>query len=196
MDLSNQTIVITGLGGQGIVKFIQILGDALTSKGFTVISSETHGLSQRGGKVKCFIRYGNANTSPIPLNYSANIIITFEKSCILDALEYARRDKGTRIIVVEYEKPLSSQNYPSDDYFKQILSTYSKEIYSLDIDKAKIDMKFLNTFMLGFILSFLPLKFEDLKTSLEKYFLNCDFERNLKSLQNGFELAQGKSEKK
>ena len=112
MDLSSQTIVITGLGGQGIVKFIQILGDALTSKNFTVISSETHGLSQRGGNVKCFIRYGNALTSPLPLNYSADIIITLEKSCILDVLEYARRDKATRLIITEYVKPLKNQNYP------------------------------------------------------------------------------------
>jgi indolepyruvate ferredoxin oxidoreductase beta subunit len=196
MDLSSKTIVITGLGGQGIVKFIQILGDALTSKGFTVISSETHGLSQRGGKVKCFIRYGNALTSPIPLNNSADIIITLEKSCILDVLEYARRDKGTRLIITEYKKPLRNQNYPSDDFFKQILSTYSKEIYYLDIGKAKIEMKFLNTFVLGFIISFLPLKFEDFKTSLKKYFLNGDFKRNLKFLQSGFELIKGESEKK
>ena len=195
MDLSSQTIVITGLGGQGIVKFIQILGDALTSKGFTVISSETHGLSQRGGKVKCFIRYGNALTSPVPLNYSADIIITLEKSCILDVLEYARRDKATRLIITEYVKPLKNQNYPSDDFFKQVLSTYSKEIFYLDIDKAKLDNKFLNTFMLGFILSFLPLKLENLKTSLRKHFLNDDLERNLKFLQSGFEFARSELEK-
>lgn len=196
MELISQTIVITGLGGQGIVKFIQILGDALTNKGFTVISSETHGLSQRGGKVKCFIRYGNALSSPIPLNYSADIIITLEKSCILDVLEYARRDKGTKLIITEYEKPLKNQKYPSDDFFKQTLSVHSKEIYYLDIGKMKLDIKFLNTFILGFILSFLPLKFENLKTSLEKYFSDSDLKKNQKFLQSGFELAQRKSEKK
>ena len=196
MEVSNQTIVITGLGGQGIVKFIQILGDALTSKGFTVMSSETHGLSQRGGKVRCFIRYGNALTSPIPLNNSADIIITLEKSCILDVLEYAKRDRGTKLIITEYKKLLKNQKYPSDDFFKQILSTCSKEIYYLDISKAKIEMKFLNTFVLGFILTFLPIKFEDLKTSLKKYFLNGDFNRNLKFLQRGFELTKGESERK
>ena len=196
MDLSNQTIVITGLGGQGIVKFIQILGDALTSKGFIVISSETHGLSQRGGKVKCFIRYGNKLTSPLPLNCSADVIITLEKSSILDVLEYAKRDKSTILIITEYEKPVKSQIYPSDDFFKQVLSTYSNNIQYLDISKVKLDMKFLNTFMLGFICSFLPLNYETLKTSLEKYFSNDNLKKNQKFLQSGFELAQGKSEKK
>jgi indolepyruvate ferredoxin oxidoreductase beta subunit len=190
MGLLSQTIVITGLGGQGLVRFIQILGDALMNKGFTVVTSETHGLSQRGGKVKCFLQYGNKLTSPVPLNNSADIIITLEKSCILDVLEYAKVNKSTRLIITEYKRPLRSQVYPSDDFFKQVLSAYSNEIYYLDINKVKLDKKFLNTFILGFLLSFLPLGYENLKTSLEKYFLNGNLEKNLKFLQSGFDYSR------
>jgi indolepyruvate ferredoxin oxidoreductase beta subunit len=195
MDLLSQTIVITGLGGQGIVRFIQILGDALTNKGFTVMTSETHGLSQRGGKVKCFLRYGDKLTSPLPLNCTSDIIITLEKSCILDVLEYAKVDKSTRLVITEYKKSLINQTYPSDIFFSQILSTFSKEIYYLDVDKKNIEIRFLNTFILGFILPLLPLEHENLKTSLAKYFLNGDLEKNLKILQSGFELARWELEK-
>ena len=190
MDSLSQTIVITGLGGQGIVRFIEILGDALTNKGFTVVTSETHGLSQRGGKVKCFLRYGNKLTSPIPLNNSADTIIALEKSCILDVLEYAKVNKSTRLIITEYRRTQKNQIYPSDDFFKQLLSTYSNEICYLDIGKVKLDMKFLNTFILGFLLSFLPLRYENLKTSLEKYFSDGNLEKNLKFLQSGFGYTQ------
>ena len=190
MDLLSQTIVITGLGGQGIVRFIQILGDALTNKGFTVMTSETHGLSQRGGKVKCFLRYGDKLTSPLPLNCTSDIIITLEKSCILDVLEYAKVNKSTRLIITEYRRTQKNQIYPSDDFFKQLLSTYSNEICYLDIGKVKLDMKFLNTFILGFLLSFLPLRYENLKTSLEKYFSDGNLEKNLKFLQSGFGYTQ------
>lgn len=195
MGLLSQTIVITGLGGQGIVRFIQILGDALTNKGFTVMTSETHGLSQRGGKVKCFLRYGDKLTSPLPLNFTADIIITLEKSCILDVLEYAKVDKSTRFIITEYKKSLVNQTYPSDDFFSQTLSAHSKEIYYLDIDKKNIEIRFLNTFILGFILSLLPLEYENLKTSFAKYFLDGDLEKNLKILQSGLELARWELEK-
>jgi indolepyruvate ferredoxin oxidoreductase, beta subunit len=196
MKLSTQTIVITGLGGQGIVRFIQILGDALMNKGFTVMTSETHGLSQRGGKVKCFLRYGNKLTSPIPLNHSAEIIIALEKSCILDVLEYAKLNKRTRLIIAEYKKLLKSQTYPTDDYLKHVLSAYSKKIFYLDISKVKHDMIFLNTFILGFMLLFLPLEYENLKTSIEKLFSKENLEKNLRVLHNGFELARRESEKK
>jgi indolepyruvate ferredoxin oxidoreductase beta subunit len=196
MKLSSQTIVITGLGGQGIVSFIQILGDALMNKGFTVMTSETHGLSQRGGKVKCFLRYGNKLTSPIPLNHSAEIIIALEKSCILDVLEYAKLNKSTRLIITNYKKPLKSQTYPTDDYFKQVLSAYSNEIFYLEISKVKDHMIFLNTFILGFMLSFLPLEYVNLKTSLEKLFSKGNLEKNLRFLQYGFELARRESEEK
>ena len=185
MKTSNYTMVITGLGGQGIVRFIQILGDALMNKGYMVITSETHGLSQRGGKVKCFLRYGDRLLAPIPMNASADMIITLEKSCILDVLNYAKLDKSTNLIISEYKKPLKNQKYISDEYFKQKLSDYSENIHHVSIFEIKNEIKSLNTLILGYILSFVPLTFQDVQESLKTYFSGEILDANLKILRIG-----------
>lgn len=185
MKASNYTMVITGLGGQGIVRFIQILGDILMSKGYIIITSETHGLSQRGGKVKCFLRYGNKLLSPIPMNGSADMIITLEKSCILDVLNYAKLDKSTKLIISEYKKPLKNQKYIPNDYFIEKLSDYSKDVHYVSISEIKNDIKFLNTLVLGYILPFMPITSQDIEESLKIYFKGELLEENIKVFKTG-----------
>lgn len=185
MEAPNYTIVITGLGGQGIIRFIQILGEALMDKGYSVISSETHGLSQRGGKVKCFLRYGNKLLAPIPMNGSSDMIITLEKSCILDVLNYAKLDKSTELIISEFKKPLKNQKYISDDHFNHALSNFSEKIHYIKITEIKNDIRLLNTLILGYIISFLPITYQDLQNSLNKYFSGEILETNLNVLKIG-----------
>ena len=185
METNNCTIVITGLGGQGIIRFIQVLGEALMDKGYVVITSETHGLSQRGGKVKCFIRYGNKLLAPIPMIGSADMIITLEKSCLLDVLNYAKLDKSTDLITSEFKKPLKNQKYISDDYFNQTLPNFSKKIHYIKTTEIKNDIRLLNTLILGYIISFIPLTFQDLQNSLSKYFSGEILEANLSVLKIG-----------
>ena len=193
MESSNYTMVITGLGGQGIIRFIQILGSALMDKGYSVNTSETHGLSQREGKVKCFLRYGNKLLAPIPINGSANMIITLEKSCILDVLNFAKLDKSTDLILAEFKKPLKNQKYISDDYFKQILPNFSKNIHYITITEIKNDIRLLNTLILGYIISFFPLSYQDLQKSLNNYLSGEILEINLKVLQIG-SIMNGKKD--
>ena len=98
MTIENYTIVITGLGGQGLIRLLQILGKALLIEGFKIITSETHGLSQRGGKVTCFLRFGNKINAPIPMIGTADMIIALEESSILDTLKYAKPVSAVPII--------------------------------------------------------------------------------------------------
>ena len=185
METKNCTIVITGLGGQGIIRFIQVLGEALMDKGYVVITSETHGLSQRGGKVKCFLRYGNKLLAPIPMNGSADMIITLEKSCILDVLYYAKLDKSTDLIVSEFKKPLKNQKYISDDHVNRVLSNFSNKIHYIKTTEIKNDIRLLNTLVLGYITSIIPLTYQDLQNSLSKYFSGENLEANLNVLKIG-----------
>jgi len=192
MESSNYTIVVTGLGGQGIIRFIQVLGNALMNKGYSVITSETHGLSQREGKVKCFLRYGKKLIAPIPMNCSADMIIALEKSCILDVLNFAKLDKSTDLIISEFKKTTKNQEYITDDYFKQNLPNFSKNIHYITITKIKNDIRLLNTLILGFIISFLPLSYQELQKSLNNYFSGEILEANLKILQIGSILRRKK----
>ena len=120
MDFDNYTIVITGLGGQGLIRLLQILGNALTQSGYKVISSETHGLSQRGGKVTCFLRFGNKISAPIPMVGTADMIIALEESSILDALIYAKPEKSTKLVISSYEKQNIGIDYPALEYVLKI----------------------------------------------------------------------------
>ena len=192
MESSNYTMVITGLGGQGIIRFIQILGNALMNKGYSVITSETHGLSQRGGKVKCFLRYGNKLLAPIPMDASADMIITLEISCILDVLNYAKLDKSTDLIISEFKKPLKNQKYIFDDYFKQILPNFSKNIHYITITEIKNDIRLQNTLILGYIISLLPLSYQDLQKSINNYFSGETLEKNLNILRIGSVMRRNK----
>ncbi|MFX1417934.1 MAG: 2-oxoacid:acceptor oxidoreductase family protein [Promethearchaeota archaeon] len=192
MTFENYTIVITGLGGQGLIRLIEILGNALLTEGYKVISSETHGLSQRGGKVTCFLRFGNKLNAPIPLKSSADMIIALEESSILDVLKYAKPDKSTNLIISTYEKQSYNDEYPSLKYIIDRLFEISDNIYFIPAMEVAIKytgtLKTMNTVILGYILNFLQLNRKNLEKSLAQQFSGEKFEMNLKALNEGTKL--------
>jgi len=193
MIFDNYTLVITGLGGQGLVSLLKILGNALVSKGYKVITSETHGLSQRGGKVTCFLRFGDMWNAPIPMIGSADMIIATEKSCILDVLKYAKPNKSTKLIISNYEKSIINEKYPSQNYILKVLNENSDNIYFIPAtniaEKLLKTLKAANIVILGYILRFLPLSETDMENCLKHHiFLGKDLEINLKALKEGQNL--------
>ncbi len=182
---NNFTIVITGLGGQGIIKFLQILGDSLVRKGCKVITSEKHGLSQRGGMVTCFLRFGDKIAAPIPIIGSAEMIIATEKSCVLNVLHYANPNKSTKIIISEYKKAVLNSEYPSDKYISDILKNHSDHLYFLSSENLPKNQKAINIFILGYILKFLPIEREDIEFILLDYFSGEFQALNQNALING-----------
>ena len=169
-NYNNYTIVITGLGGQGLITLLQILGDSLVRKGYKVITSEKHGLSQRGGIVTCFLRFGDKLAAPIPIVGSAEMIITTEKSCVLHVLQYSNPNKGTKFIISEYKKAVLSSEYPSDKFIFDILKKHSNHLYFLPSENLPKNQKATNVFILGYILKFLPIEQEDIELILLDYF--------------------------
>lgn len=192
MTFDGYTIVITGLGGQGLISLLQILGDALMTNGYKVITAETHGLSQRGGKVTCFLRFGSKFSAPIPMIGSADMIIATEKSCILDVLKYAKPNKSTKLIISTDEKKIINEEYPSEKYLLSVLHENSDNIYfvpAMSIAENLVkNLKAANTIILGYILRFLPLKKEDLEESLKRQFSGENLDINLKAYKEGHKL--------
>lgn len=192
MALDNYTIVVTGIGGQGLISLLQILGDTLMKKGYKVTTAETHGLSQRGGKVVCFLRFGSMLAAPIPLIGTADIIITTEKSCIFDVLKYAKPDKSTKLIISTYEEIIINKEYPSEKYLFNVLHENSDNIYlvpATDIaEKLLNNLKTANIVILGFILRFLPLNEKELENSLIQKFSEKILEINLNAFKEGLKL--------
>ena len=192
MDFDDFTIVITGLGGQGLIRLLQILGNALMDNGYKVITSETHGLSQRGGKVTCFLRFGNKISAPIPMIGTADMIIALEESSILDALKYAKPDKSTRLVISSYEKHIIGTDYPSLKYLLNILFETSDYIYFIPAMEIAVkytgNLKSINIVLLGYILKFLPLSKNVLEESIKNNFSGKDLELNLRAFNEGLKL--------
>ena len=94
-DVKN--IMIVGVGGQGALLASKTLGQVLLDAGYDVKVSEVHGMSQRGGSVVTYVRYGDKVYSPIVDKGEADFIVSFE---LLEAARYTEWLKKDGHIVV------------------------------------------------------------------------------------------------
>ena len=76
--MKTTSIMIVGVGGQGTLLASKLLGNVLISAGYDVKLSEVHGMSQRGGSVVTYVRYGEKVFSPIVDQGGADYILSFE----------------------------------------------------------------------------------------------------------------------
>ena len=91
-----KNIMIVGVGGQGSLLASKLLGHLLLQEGYDVKVSEVHGMSQRGGSVVTYVRFGEKVYSPIIDKGEADFIVSFEK---LEAARYVEFLKpGGRIV--------------------------------------------------------------------------------------------------
>lgn len=91
-----KSIMLVGVGGQGTLLASRILGSVLLSQGFDVKVSEVHGMSQRGGSVVTYIKYGEKIFSPVIEKGEADVIVAFEQLEAARWLPYLK--KGGKII--------------------------------------------------------------------------------------------------
>ena len=91
-----KSIMLVGVGGQGTLLASRILGSVLLSQGYDVKVSEVHGMSQRGGSVVTYIKYGEKIYSPVIEKGEADIIVAFEQLEAARWLPYLK--KGGKII--------------------------------------------------------------------------------------------------
>ena len=77
--METKSVMIVGVGGQGSLLASRLLGNVLLAQGFDVKVSEVHGMSQRGGSVVTYVKYGDKVYSPTIEKGEADIIISFEQ---------------------------------------------------------------------------------------------------------------------
>ena len=99
--MKTKSVMIVGVGGQGSLLASKLLGRLLVDEGYDVKVSEVHGMSQRGGSVVTYVRFGDKVYSPIVTEGEADIIIAFEK---LEAARYAKYLKMDGRIVVNTQQ--------------------------------------------------------------------------------------------
>jgi len=98
-------IMIVGVGGQGTLLASRILGNALLSQGHDVKISEVHGMSQRGGSVVTYVKYGETVYSPVICRGEADVILSFEQLEAARWLPYLKPD-GVMITNIQQMNPM------------------------------------------------------------------------------------------
>lgn len=99
--MNTVNIMIVGVGGQGSLLASKLLGHLLVNKGYDVKVSEVHGMSQRGGSVVTYVRYGDKVYSPLVAEGEADYIVSFEK---LEAARHLSMLKSGGQIIVNTQR--------------------------------------------------------------------------------------------
>lgn len=150
--MNKLNILIVGVGGQGTLLASRVLGTVALKMNFDVKVSEVHGMSQRGGSVVTYVKFGEKVYSPLIEKGEADLIMAFEKLEALRSIDHLSKD-GKMIINEQEINPMpvivGKAKYPEN-----IIDTLNKEhrIYSLDalkIAKECGSIKAVNIVLLG-----------------------------------------------
>ncbi|MBQ5355041.1 MAG: indolepyruvate oxidoreductase subunit beta [Clostridia bacterium] len=97
----SKNIMIVGVGGQGTLLASRILGRAAMDSGLDVKVSEVHGMSQRGGSVVTYVRFGDEVYSPVIGRGDADVILSFE---LLEAARWLPNLKNGGVLVTSTQQ--------------------------------------------------------------------------------------------
>ena len=98
---SVKSVLIVGVGGQGTLLASRLLGSAMMDLGYDVKVSEVHGMSQRGGSVETYVRYGDKVYSPVINQGEADIVLAFEQ---LEAARFLHFLKKGGVVVTNTQQ--------------------------------------------------------------------------------------------
>ncbi len=157
-------LLMTGVGGQGVILASNIVGEVALAAGYDVKKTDTLGMAQRGGSVVSHVRLGPKIYSPLIKAGEVDILVAFEK---LEAARWSHylRPEGIAIVNNHALQPLSinlgNERYPNDEVLANILQRGSERIYFVEGTKRVKkwgNIKILNMYLLGCASVFLPLK--------------------------------------
>ena len=99
--METKNVMIVGVGGQGSLLASKLLGRLLMSRGYDIKVSEVHGISQRGGSVVTYVRFGDKVYSPVIDKGQADFIVSFE---LLEAARWTSYLKPQGKIIVNTQQ--------------------------------------------------------------------------------------------
>ena len=115
--METKNVMIVGVGGQGSLLASKLLGRLLLGKGYDIKVSEVHGMSQRGGSVVTYVRFGEKVYSPVIDKGEADFIVSFE---LLEAARWTEflKPGGKLIANTQQINPMpviiGAAEYPSE----------------------------------------------------------------------------------
>ena len=188
--METKNIMIVGVGGQGSLLASKLLGQLLISENYDVKVSEVHGMSQRGGSVVTYVKYGKAVFSPVICNGEADFIVSFEK---LEAARHAACLKKDGIIITNTQQIdpmpviIGSASYP-EAILDELASKGVKidELDALSLAESVGSSKAVNIVLMGRLAKYLDIPKEKWIAEIERSVKPQFVEMNKKAFELGY----------
>lgn len=188
--MQTKNIMIVGVGGQGSLLASKLLGRLLVDEGYDVKVSEVHGMSQRGGSVVTYVRFGDKVYSPIIDEGEADFIVSFEK---LEAARYIKDLKkgGTVIVNTQQIDPMpviiGSTEYPSAVLEEmKSLGVNVDDIDALSLASQAGSAKACNIVLMGRLAKYFDIPYDKWEAAIEKCVKPNFIEINKKAFSLGY----------
>ena len=186
-----KSIMIVGVGGQGTLLASRILGNTVISEGFDVKVSEVHGMSQRGGSVVTYVKYGDRVYSPIIGKGEADIILAFEMLEAYRALPYLK--KGGKIIANTQEIDPMPVITGAMEYPKNIAELLAKKadvtfVNALELAEKAGNFKAVNVVLIGVMAKSTDIAYEKWVETIKQTVPPKFLEVNLAAFELGYNL--------
>jgi indolepyruvate ferredoxin oxidoreductase beta subunit len=170
--MKTMNIMIVGVGGQGSLLASKLLGRLLMNEGYDVKVSEVHGMSQRGGSVVTYVRYGDQVASPVIDAGEADFIVAFE---LLEAARMLKflRPGGQIITNTQQIDPMpvitGAAKYPEDLVNKMIATEAKVDAFdALKLADEAGSSKAVNIVLMGRLSKYFPLSQEAWNKAIEE----------------------------
>ncbi|MEW6411522.1 MAG: indolepyruvate oxidoreductase subunit beta [Candidatus Zixiibacteriota bacterium] len=160
-EKDNYSILIVGVGGQGVLLASEIITEVAMGAGLDVKKSEVHGMAQRGGIVSSHVRIAPRVYSPTIGYGQADIIVAFEQAEGLRAMDWMKKDgvaiaSMTRLVpaIVTSSKQFS---YPDDSIDE--MKKKADRVIGVPADKIAMELgnpRLVNTILMGVMSNYLP----------------------------------------
>lgn len=184
-----KNIMIVGVGGQGTLLASRILGNTVINEGYDVKVSEVHGMSQRGGSVVTYVKYGDAVYSPIIDRGEADIILAFESLEAYRALPYLK--KGGKMIINSQEiNPMpvitGAAKYPENITEKIAAKVDAKIVDAVSLAKQAGNIKAVNVVLIGVMAKSTDIAYEKWTQTIRETVPEKFVDINLKAFDLGY----------
>lgn len=192
--METKSIMIVGVGGQGTLLASRILGSVFISQGYDVKVSEVHGMSQRGGSVVTYVKYGDKVESPIVELGEADLVLSFEQLEAARALPYLK--KGGKVVtstVMQDPMPVitGAAKYPENIIEKlRALGVEVTAADALSLAEEAGTSKAANVVLIGVLSYHLPFDVDVWEKALESTVPAKFLEVNKKAFKLGREAAE------
>ena len=190
-------IVITGVGGQGVVLASDMVGETALAAGYDVKKTDTLGMAQRGGSVVSHVRIARQVWSPLIKEGEVDIMLGFEK---LEAARWGYYLRPGGIVIVNNQAlpplavSLGCERYPGDEEIINILKRRTDRIYFVNGTRRAIELgnvRTLNMFMLGCASIFTPIRVGVWKNSVSQHMLSSIRQINITAFNQGRKAIRG-----